>query len=165
MKSSMIIRLMCGLCIVLFMLQCFSAWAENASLQQSNVAIKSAEVEAKVQRLAEELRCLVCDNQTLADSNAELAQSLRKEIRAMASKGKDDEAIINALVMHHGDFIRYRPPQKITTLLLWFAPTALLLVVGVSLLIWLRRWEKKTSDGTLGLDEACEATILLNKES
>lgn len=61
----------------------------------------------------------------------------------MASKGKDDEAIINALVMHHGDFIRYRPPQKITTLLLWFAPTALLLVVGVSLLIWLRRWEKR----------------------
>lgn len=50
MKSSMIVRLMCGLCIVLFMLQCFSAWAENASLQQSNVAIKSAEVEAKVQR-------------------------------------------------------------------------------------------------------------------
>ncbi len=79
--------------------------------------------------LGEELRCLVCQNQTLADSNAPLAQDLRNEIRGQIAKGKSDEEIRTYLVDRYGDFVLYRPPWKATTALLWLGPF-LLLVVG-----------------------------------
>ena len=85
-------------------------------------------VEKRLQALSEELRCLVCQNQTIADSNAELAQDLRREIRGMIASGKNDKDIIDFMVVRYGDFVLYRPPFKGITLLLWGGPIALMLL-------------------------------------
>ena len=84
-------------------------------------------LEQRLKSLEEELRCLVCQNQTLADSNAPLAEDLRREVRALAVAGKDDAQIRQFLVERYGDFVLYKPPVKATTWLLWFGPFALLL--------------------------------------
>ena len=126
-----------------------------------------AVAEAQVQRLSEQLRCLVCQNQTLADSHADLAQDLKQEIREMAAKGMSDQAIIDYLVARYGDFVRYRPPLKSTTLLLWLGPFALLFAGGIGLFITLRRREKSIVDAPLNADEVRKVRELLviNKES
>lgn len=80
----------------------------------------------RLKKLEEELRCLVCQNQTLADSNAPLAEDLRREVRELAAQGKNDEQIKEFLVQRYGDFVLYKPPVKETTWLLWFGPFILL---------------------------------------
>lgn len=88
-------------------------------------------IEARLKTLSKELRCLVCQNQTLSDSSAPLAEDLRREIRELIAKGMSDQEITDYLVARYGDFVRYRPPVKSQTLLLWIGPT-LLLVAGIS---------------------------------
>jgi cytochrome c-type biogenesis protein CcmH len=96
-------------------------------------------LEARVLRIAGELRCLVCQNQTIADSHATLAADLRQQVREMIQRGQTDAQIIDFMTERYGDFVLYRPPLKPTTVLLWFGP-ALLLVGGfVGLVIVLRR--------------------------
>jgi cytochrome c-type biogenesis protein CcmH len=90
--------------------------------------------DARIKRLESELRCLVCQNQTLADSNADLADDLRHEVRNLARSGKSDDEIKAYLVARYGDFVLYRPPLKPTTLLLWVGPFALL--AGGGILWW-----------------------------
>ncbi len=87
-------------------------------------------VEARLKVLSTELRCLVCQNQTLADSSAPLAEDLRKEIRELIAKGMTDQEVIDYLVVRYGDFVRYRPPLKSQTILLWAGP-AILLMAGL----------------------------------
>jgi cytochrome c-type biogenesis protein CcmH len=87
-------------------------------------------VEARLKNLSQDLRCLVCQNQTLADSSAPLAEDLRQEIREQIMMGKTDQEITDYLVARYGDFVRYRPPFKIQTLLLWAGP-GLLLAAGL----------------------------------
>jgi len=82
-------------------------------------------LEARVQALAEELRCLVCQNQTLADSHAELAIDLKNQVREMLGRGMSDKQVLSYMVERYGDFVLYRPPVKSTTWLLWFGPFAL----------------------------------------
>jgi cytochrome c-type biogenesis protein CcmH/NrfF len=82
----------------------------------------SAALEARLKKLETELRCLVCQNQTLADSNADLASDLRREVRELALAGKNDAEIRDYLVARYGDFVLYDPPLKRTTWLLWFGP-------------------------------------------
>ena len=81
----------------------------------------------RVMTLARGLRCLVCQNQTLADSQADLAVDLRNQITAMVKAGKTDQEVVNFLVERYGDFVLYRPPLKATTYVLWFSPFAALL--------------------------------------
>jgi cytochrome c-type biogenesis protein CcmH len=122
-------------------------------------------VEAQVQRLSTELRCLVCQNQTLADSHSELAEDLRQEIREMAAKGMTDQAITDYLVARYGDFVRYKPPLKSSTYLLWFGPFALLLFGLFGLFVILRRRQKEVIDSPLSSEEVEKVKKLLNKES
>jgi cytochrome c-type biogenesis protein CcmH len=102
--------------------------------------------EARLKHLAVELRCLVCQNQTLADSNAPLAEDLRREVREMIAKDMSDKEIIDFLVARYGDFVLYRPPLKATTTLLWVGPFVLLTVGAVVLFITLRRRAHKVID-------------------
>lgn len=121
--------------------------------------------EKRLQKLSEELRCLVCQNQTIADSNAELAQDLRREVRAMIKDGKSDKEIVDFMVTRYGDFVLYRPPVKGITLLLWGGPIALMLLGLVALVHYLRRRAGRvTDDQPLSTDEASRAEALL-KES
>lgn len=87
-------------------------------------------LEARLKAMSHELRCLVCQNSTLADSSAPLAEDLRKEIRAQMRAGKSDKEVVNYLVARYGDFVRYRPPVNSSTALLWFGPFLLLIIGG-----------------------------------
>jgi cytochrome c-type biogenesis protein CcmH len=118
-------------------------------------------VEARLKTLAVELRCLVCQNQTLADSNAPLAEDLRREVREMIARNMTDEQIIDFLVTRYGDFVRYRPPFKMTTLLLWVGPFLLLATGSAVLMVSLRRRAQKTEEGTLSREEQARVAQLL----
>ncbi len=95
----------------------------------------NAEQEQRFQSLTEELRCLVCQNQNLADSDAPLAQDLRQEIHDMLMAGRSDDEIRSFLVDRYGDFVLYRPALKGNTLALWLAP-AILLLIGGLVVVW-----------------------------
>jgi cytochrome c-type biogenesis protein CcmH len=87
----------------------------------------------RVQHVTAELRCLVCQNQTIADSHAELAIMLKNQVRSMLEQGKTDQEAVDFMVQRYGDFVLYRPPVKRSTWLLWFGPF-LLLAAGLALL-------------------------------
>ena len=91
-------------------------------------------LEKRVTGLAHELRCLVCQNQTIADSNAPLAVDLRNQIREQLAAGKSESDVIDFMVARYGDFVLYRPPLKASTVLLWAGPF-LFLALGMWLLI------------------------------
>ena len=100
---------------------------------------QGSEMDQRVSALANELRCLVCQNQTLADSNAPLAVDLRNQIREQLAAGKSEQEVTDFMVARYGDFVLYRPPLKASTLLLWVGPF-LLLAAGLALLVFrLRR--------------------------
>jgi len=113
--------------------------------------------------LASELRCLVCQNQTIADSNAELAVDLRREIREQVKAGKTDAEILDFMTKRYGDFVLYRPPLKATTVLLWFGPV-LLLVAGIVVLVRVMRARRRTveADTPLTDEERSRAAALLS---
>jgi cytochrome c-type biogenesis protein CcmH len=113
-------------------------------------------------RLAEELRCLVCQNQTIAESNAELAVDLRRQIREQLGQGKSDREIIDFMVQRYGDFVLYRPPFKTTTVLLWLGPL-LLLLVGIGILVRnLRTRRTRLAERPLSQEEIKKAEMLLD---
>ena len=105
-----------------------------------------AALDARLKTLSEELRCLVCQNQTLADSTAPLAEDLRREVRELAQAGKSDAEIKDYLVARYGDFVLYKPPVKPTTWLLWFGPFAFLLGGGLIWFVVLRRRGRRDGD-------------------
>ena len=107
------------------------------------VPAASAETAQRMKALAEDLRCLVCQNQTLADSNAELAVDLRKQIETMIGQGKSDADIKAYMVARYGDFVLYKPPMQANTWLLWLGPFALLVLGG---LIWLVVQRRSSGD-------------------
>ena len=119
-------------------------------------------VEKRMVAISEELRCLVCQNESLAGSQADLAKDLRREIREQIAQGKSDKEILDFMTGRYGDFVRYRPPLKGTTFLLWFGPF-LLLVAGIAALgIILRRRGKRVAEATLSAEEQKRAEALLS---
>ncbi len=119
----------------------------------STAGSANPETEQRILRLSEKLRCLVCQNQSLADSNAELAGDLRKQVRDQVTAGRSDEQIIEFLVQRYGDFVRYEPPFKATTALLWVGPFVLLLAAGAILVAALRRRRNAPEEPALGPDD------------
>jgi len=118
-------------------------------------------LEERVTALATELRCLVCQNQTLADSNAPLAVDLRNQIRERMREGASERDIIAFLVERYGDFVLYRPPWKATTALLWLGP--LLIMIGglAALYLRLRRRRREEAAPELSAEERARAAALL----
>ena len=120
--------------------------------------------EKRLLELSNELRCLVCQNQTIADSNAELAVDLRREIRGMIQAGKTNPEIIDFMVVRYGDFVLYRPPVKGITLLLWGGPIALMLIGFFIMQRYLRQRAKRVAkDQPLSADEAQRAEALFKE--
>jgi len=120
-------------------------------------------VEARLKKLAVELRCLVCQNQTLADSSAPLAEDLRREVRKMIAKNMSDQEIIDFLVARYGDFVLYRPPWRATTTLLWLGPFLLLIVGSTALAVALRRRQRTLPEVVLSEEDHRQAERLLSK--
>ena len=114
--------------------------------------------------LAEKLRCLVCQNESLASSHAELAEDLRREVREQMAQGKSDKEIIDYLVARYGDFVLYEPPMKSYTLLLWFGPFALLLIGAGVLVFQLRKRRKTVQESELTPEAQQRAAALLDEE-
>ena len=134
------------------------AWAGEAKpLTEDPVA------EARLKHLAVELRCLVCQNQTLADSNAPLAEDLRREVREMIAKNMSDQEIIDFLVQRYGDFVLYRPPWKMTTTLLWIGPFLLLVGGAITLVMALRRRGRTLTDSAVTDEEHRRVEQLLSQ--
>lgn len=119
--------------------------------------------EARLKALSLELRCLVCQNQTIADSNADLAVDLRRMVRGQILEGKSDREIKEYLVARYGDFVLYKPPVQGNTTLLWFGPFALLLGgAGVWWLLSRRRSTPQASDALSTEDEQKAKSLLDN---
>ncbi len=119
-------------------------------------------LEERVMNLSRELRCLVCQNETLADSRADLAVDLRNQVREMMKAGKSDQEIVAFLTARYGDFVLYRPPVRPTTYLLWFGPF-LLLLVGLALLFrYVRNRRELIVEEPLSPDDRRKAEALLH---
>jgi cytochrome c-type biogenesis protein CcmH len=143
---------------------CFVTTSVFASATNEAAMAADPVAEKRLQKLSEELRCLVCQNQTIADSNAELAQDLRREVRGMIKDGKSDKEIVDFMVTRYGDFVLYRPPVKGITLLLWGGPIALLLFGLFALQRYLRqRALRIAAEAPLSAEETSRAEALLKE--
>lgn len=118
-------------------------------------------VEKRMVEIAQDLRCLVCQNESLAGSHAELAEDLRREVRGLIKQGKTDQEVKDYLVSRYGDFVLYEPPVKPTTWLLWGGPFALLVVGILALMTYLRKRGTELKRTELSEDELKRAEALL----
>ena len=117
------------------------SWGKEAA-----PAAQDPVLEARMIKIASELRCLVCQNQTIADSSAGLAIDLRNQVRDMLQRGQTDREILDYMTARYGDFVLYRPPLKASTSVLWFGPAVLLLVGALTLVVVLRRRSKMPAE-------------------
>lgn len=142
---------------ILLYVSMMPVWANEATIQQGQNLV----VERRLADIASELRCLVCQNESIAGSRADLAVDLRRQIREQIVAGKTDQQILTYMVDRYGDFVRYRPPLKPATLLLWFGPPFLLVVSVLILLLHLRRRSQRIFSAPLSEHEVQHANALL----
>src|SRR5687768_4475447 len=121
----------------------------------------TSELDKRVMEVSQELRCLVCQNQTIADSNAPLAVDLRGQVREKLEQGMTQDQIIDYMVERYGEFVRYRPAMTAKTLLLWFGPAAALLI-AVILLVRRLRARRVAAPVALTQEERARAAVLLS---
>ena len=152
-STTLSLTLLPVLCIVSFL----------SLAQEAPPAAEDPILEKRVQRLSEELRCLVCQNQSLADSNADLAVDLRNQVRELMQQGQTDAQIREFMVARYGDFVLYNPPVKSATLLLWLGPFVLLAVAGVALVTYLRRRDRELPVQLLSDEDRERARALLGE--
>lgn len=129
--------------------------------QQARPMADDPVLEERLMNLSRELRCLVCQNESLADSRADLAVDLRNEIREQMKAGKTDQEIIAFLTARYGDFVLYRPPVKATTYFLWFGPFALLLGGLFVLFRYLKQRRQMITEQPLSADQRRDVEALL----
>jgi cytochrome c-type biogenesis protein CcmH len=115
--------------LAVLLLACTMAWTSGALAIDTQRAFDDPALQTRYENITRELRCLVCQNETIADSNATLAGDLRREVREMIAAGKTDDEIRDFMIARYGDFVLYRPRLTRMNFLLWAAP-ALLLVLG-----------------------------------
>ena len=147
------------------LLACLLAW--GMSFATAGEALPLAEnpaLEARVMQLAEQLRCLVCQNQTIADSHAGLAIDLKQQIREQLAAGRSDADVLAYMVERYGDFVLYRPPVKATTLALWYGPFALLAVGAAAAVMAVRRRRPRAQGSALTDAQRQRAAAMLADE-
>lgn len=149
-------RVLTGLVFGLFILQV------HAAIEP--LTFKDSDHESQYRRLLAEVRCLVCQNQSLAESNAGLAGDLREIIYEQVQSNASDEEIVDFLVSRYGDFVLYRPPVRKSTYLLWYGPLALIIVGGAVVLMMIRK-RGKIEPTALSKDEQKEIEDLLDQSS
>lgn len=137
----------------------------QAQAKEAEYTTGAPEIHGRVMGVSEELRCLVCQGQSLADSNSEFAVDMRAQIQEMMEDGMNDRQVVDFMVERYGDYVRYRPPFNATTMLLWFGPF-ILLGVGIALLYTnvLRR-RKQIDETPLTEEQHRRAAELLKQDS
>lgn len=143
---------------------CLSLIANSQAIEAPPMA-EDPVLEARLNNLAKELRCLVCQNETLADSHAPLALDLRREVREKMRQGLSDAQIKTYLTQRYGDFVLYRPPVKSATWLLWFGPFILLLGALAGLVYFLQKRRRVLDDTPLSAEDAARLQSLLHAEN
>jgi len=138
----------------------FVALSLPALAAEAQPTVADPALEARVLRLSEVLRCLVCQNQSIAESNAELAQDLRGQVREQLAAGKSEKEVLDYMVARYGDFVLYQPPVKASTLVLWAGP-GLLLAGGLCWLGWRIRSRRREPTRELSAEEHARARALL----
>jgi cytochrome c-type biogenesis protein CcmH len=141
-----------------------AACATPVVAAEAQPAATDVALEKRVTALSAELRCLVCQNQTIADSNAPLAVDLRNQVREKLASGMSEGDIIDFMVARYGDFVLYRPPVKAATVLLWFGPP-LLLLAGLWLFARTVLRRRSAAAKPLSADEQARARALLDNGS
>lgn len=119
---------------------------------------------ARFQTLAEELRCPKCQNQNLADSNAPVASDMRDKVYELMQEGKSNQEVVDYMVARYGDFVRYRPPVRTNTFLLWFGPL-MLFIIGALVLVVVRRSSSKRELTPLSAEEQQKLAALRDNTS
>ncbi len=143
------------------LLLCLLLSPVKAQVQTEEQSTGDPVIEERLARLSHDLRCLQCQNQTLADSPAGLAADLRREIREQMKAGKSDKEIVAFLTARYGDFILYRPQVKPVTYLLWFGPFVLLLVGLTVLFVYIKKRRDAIAEQPLTAEERRRAEELL----
>ena len=143
------------------MLLLLGLWCAPTLLAKEAQSNEDPQIAARMRNLTEQLRCLVCQNETLADSRADLAEDLRKQIREQMKAGKSDQEIIAFLTDRYGDFVLYKPPVRTTTYLLWFGPFLFLAGGTVVLYRYLSRRRQLIEEPPLTADERKRAEEIL----
>lgn len=139
--------------------------AQGAVAKEAALLAEDPAVEKRLNAISEEMRCLVCQNESLAGSRSDLAQDLRREIREQIKQGKTDAEIRNFMVSRYGDFVLYRPPVKATTWLLWAGPF-LFLIVGVATMVRvLRKRKSAVTPVALSQEDQRRAEALLKGQA
>ena len=163
---------LCAMSCALLALTCAStlAQAQSATPAAAPTATRQAQpmsadpaLEVRVMKVAEELRCLVCQNETIAASHADLAVDLRKQIRIKLSEGQSERQILDFMVERYGDFVLYRPRLSATTVLLWAGPFALLLTAAGVLALNIRKRRQSLAVEALSPAQAQRARELLEE--
>ena len=139
--------------------------ASLAAAQEARPLAEDPVLEAKVMQIAEGLRCLVCQNETIAASHADLAVDLRKQIRQKLQQGQSEAQIVDFMVQRYGDFVLYKPPLKRSTWLLWGGPFVLLAVALAVLAVNIRRRRAAAAAAPLRADELERARRLLGEDT
>ena len=147
---------------IVFLMLVFSA---QCAAREASSAVDDPALEKRVVKLTSELRCLVCQNQSLADSHADLAIDLKNQVRGQMQAGKSDAEIRDYMVARYGDFVLYDPPFKATTWVLWAGPFALLLVGFLGLAAYLRSRRSRIPAVELTEQDRARAEALLRGES
>lgn len=148
--------------LLLLMLLVFAAGPVLAAAPQT---FDDADKQARYDRMLEEMRCLVCRNESLAESPAELAQDLRREVARLIREGKSDAEIRNFLIARYGDYVLYRPPLRAGTVALWFGPFVILLLALAGVAVYLRRRRHAVNmDSELDTAERARLRHLLAKD-
>ena len=138
------------------------AASQDAAVPGVATLVDEAAIDQHLRRIAKQLRCLVCQGESVADSQAELAQDMRRKIHEKLQQGWSDQRIFDYFVARYGDFVLYRPPVKASTWLLWFGPL-LMLVVGLILLFaYVRHRSRQTTVVQLSTQDAERARALLD---
>jgi cytochrome c-type biogenesis protein CcmH len=153
-------RCITGLLLIALMIGSTTAFAKEAEPMAAD-----PELEKVVNEISAELRCLVCQNQTIADSHAELAVDLKNQVREMVRQGKTRDDIVDYMVQRYGDFVRYRPPVKPTTYLLWVGPFLLLAGGLIILVVNLRKRKQLVTEAPLSQEEYQKLESILHSEN
>ncbi len=142
--------------ILMLLLAAGAGWAKDAAPLADDPV-----VEQRLIAISDEMRCLVCQNESLSGSRSELAQDLRRELRNQIRQGRTDAEIRDFMVSRYGDFVLYRPPVKPTTIALWAGPFVLMVAGVIVLLVYLRRRNRALDRNELTEDESRRAQALL----
>lgn len=146
------------------LLLALTLFANNAAGTEARPNAQDPEIEQRLLGLAADLRCVVCQNESLAESRAPLAQDLRQEVRDLMKQGNTDQQVVEFLTLRYGDFVLYRPPFKPVTYLLWGGPVLFLAIGGLAWLIIIRRRHSLQGADDLSEEDVRTAAEILRSE-